>query len=67
MRLGTFAARVMYLLMWIVVLARDNNQVIDDHIIGALAVFVLALYGAAVSWAWVPGGRSSTWSGGTRS
>ncbi len=46
-RLGTVAGVVMYLLMWTVVLAPDNNPVTDDHIIGALAVLVLGLYGAS--------------------
>ncbi len=44
--LGTFAGVVMYLLMWTVVLAPENNPITDDHVIGAAAVLVLGLYGA---------------------
>lgn len=45
-RLGTVAGVVMYLMMWTVVLAPENNPVTDEHIIGAAAVLVLGLYGA---------------------
>ncbi len=46
MRLGTFAAFVMYVMMWTVVLPPENNPITDDHIIGAAVVLVLGLYGA---------------------
>ncbi len=46
MRLGTFAAFVMYAMMWTVVLPPENNPITDDHIIGAAVVLVLGLYGA---------------------
>jgi thiosulfate dehydrogenase (quinone) large subunit len=45
-RLAAIAAAVMYLLMWSVVLAPDNNPITDDHTIGLLAVIVLGLFGA---------------------
>ena len=46
MRLAVGGAALMYLLMWTVVLAPENNPITDDHIIGALAVLVLGLLGA---------------------
>jgi len=46
MRLGTAAAMVMYLLMWTVVLPPENNPIVDDHVIGFLAVAVVGLLGA---------------------
>lgn len=46
MRIGAASAALMYVLMWTVVLPPDNNPIIDDHIIGALAVIVLGLFSA---------------------
>ena len=46
MRVGTAAAMVMYLLMWTVVLPPENNPIVDDHVIGFLAVAILGLLGA---------------------
>jgi len=45
--LGTLGGVVMYVMMWTVVLPPENNPIIDDHIIGALAVLVLGLLGAS--------------------
>jgi len=50
MRLGAVAGFVMYLMMWSVALWPANNPVIDDHIIGALAMVVLALTMAGDTW-----------------
>jgi len=46
MRLAVGAGAVMYLLMWTVALAPENNPITDDHIIGMIAVVVLGLCGA---------------------
>ena len=46
MRLGVLAGAIMYLTMWSVVLAPDNNPITDDHTIGLLAVIVLGALGA---------------------
>ncbi len=46
MRLGVFAAALMYLMMWTVAMPPENNPITDDHIIGLAAVLVLGLYGA---------------------
>jgi thiosulfate dehydrogenase [quinone] large subunit len=45
-RLATGAGVLMYLLMWSVVLPPANNPVVDDHIIGALALVLLLAVGA---------------------
>jgi thiosulfate dehydrogenase [quinone] large subunit len=45
-RLAAMAGALMYLLMWSVVLAPDNNPVTDDHTIGLFVVIVLGLFGA---------------------
>ncbi|MEJ7773243.1 MAG: hypothetical protein WKF72_00415 [Nocardioidaceae bacterium] len=46
MRLAVGAGALMYLLMWTVALAPENNPIVDAHVIGALAVIVLGLFGA---------------------
>jgi len=46
-RLATIGGVAMYVLMFTVVLPPENNPITDDHIIGALAVLVLGLYGAS--------------------
>jgi len=43
MRVAAVSGALLYLLMWTVVLPPANNPVVDDHIIGALVVIVLAL------------------------
>lgn len=43
MRVAAASGAVLYLLMWTVVLPPENNPVIDDHLIGALALLALAL------------------------
>ena len=40
----------MYVLMWTVVLPPENNPVIDEHILGAITVVVLALANAGDTW-----------------
>lgn len=57
MRFAGVAGAVMYLMMWTVALPPENNPVLDDHILGAISVVVLALtlagdtWGAGKAWA----------------
>ena len=50
MRIGAAAGAVMYVLMWTVVLPPENNPIIDDHILGAISLVVLALLNAGNAW-----------------
>ncbi|MGZ4446112.1 MAG: hypothetical protein ACXVWZ_00240 [Nocardioides sp.] len=50
MRIAAVAGAVLYLMMWSVYLPPDNNPVIDDHILGALSVLVLAAFHAGDTW-----------------
>jgi thiosulfate dehydrogenase [quinone] large subunit len=50
MRVAATAGVVLYLMMWSVVLPPENNPVIDDHIIGALTLIVLAAFSAGDTW-----------------
>ena len=43
MRVAAVSGTVLYLMMWTVVLPPETNPVVDDHIIGALAIIALAL------------------------
>lgn len=43
MRVAAVAGTLMYLMMWAVVLPPATNPFVDDHIIGALVVILLAL------------------------
>jgi thiosulfate dehydrogenase [quinone] large subunit len=43
MRVAALSGAVLYLMMWTVVLPPENNPIVDDHIIGALAILALAL------------------------
>jgi thiosulfate dehydrogenase [quinone] large subunit len=49
-RLGAAAGFVMYLMMWSVALWPANNPVLDDHILGALAMVVIGLTLAGDTW-----------------
>jgi thiosulfate dehydrogenase [quinone] large subunit len=49
-RIAAVSAALLYLLMWTVVLPPETNPVVDDHIIGALAVLGLALVHAGDTW-----------------
>ena len=57
MRVAAGAGALLYLLMYAAVLPLENNPVVDDHLIGAITVVVLALtlagdtWGAGKSWA----------------
>jgi thiosulfate dehydrogenase [quinone] large subunit len=50
MRAAAAAGVVLYLMMWSVVLPPENNPVIDDHILGAITLVVLAATGAGNTW-----------------
>ena len=50
MRFAAVAGATMYVLMWTVVLPPDNNPVLDDHLLGAVTVVVLALALAGDTW-----------------
>ncbi|MEO6509433.1 MAG: hypothetical protein ABIO16_00470 [Nocardioides sp.] len=57
MRIATVSGFVLYLMMWSVVLPVANNPVIDEHILGAISMVVLAAFAAGDTWglgkAWV--------------
>jgi thiosulfate dehydrogenase [quinone] large subunit len=50
MRIAAIAGSLLYVLMWTVVLPPENNPVIDDHLILALVLVVLALTNAGDTW-----------------
>ena len=50
MRVAATAGFVLYLLMWTVVLPPENHPFIDDHVLGAITMVVLATYYAGDTW-----------------
>ena len=50
MRLAAGAGARLYVMMWTVVLPPENNPVLDDHLLGAITLVVLALVGAGATW-----------------
>ena len=50
MRVAAATGAVLYLMMYAASLPLENNPVVDDHIIGAIAVVVLALTLAGDTW-----------------
>ncbi|GAB2756863.1 DoxX family membrane protein [Nocardioides salsibiostraticola] len=50
MRLAAGSGALLYVMMWTVVLPPDNNPVLDDHLLGAVTLVVLALVGAGMTW-----------------
>lgn len=50
MRMTAAAGGLLYVLMWTVVLPPENHPVLDDHLLGAMTLVVLALYGAGNTW-----------------
>ena len=50
MRFAAAAGALLYVMMWTVVLPPGNNPVIDDHLLGAVTVVVLALAHAGDTW-----------------
>lgn len=55
-RLAAITGAVLYLLMWVASLPLENNPVIDDHLLGAITLVVLALTLAGDTW-----GMGKTW------
>lgn len=56
MRAAAACGALLYVLMWSVVLPPENNPVLDDHLLGAGALVVLALTHAGDTW-----GLGRTW------
>jgi thiosulfate dehydrogenase [quinone] large subunit len=50
MRIAAGAGALLYVLMWTVVLPPENNPVLDDHLLGALTLVVLAMFHAGDTW-----------------
>lgn len=50
MRIAAVAGALLYLLMWLASLPLDNNPFIDDHLLGAITVVVLAVTYAGDHW-----------------
>jgi thiosulfate dehydrogenase [quinone] large subunit len=50
MRFAASAGALLYVMMWTVVLPPENNPVIDDHLLGAVTLIVLALAHAGDTW-----------------
>jgi thiosulfate dehydrogenase (quinone) large subunit len=50
MRVAAVSGALLYLLMWTVVLPPETNPIVDDHIVGALAVLGVALVHAGDTW-----------------
>src|SRR5262245_11318184 len=57
MRIAAFCGTVLYLMMWSVALPPQTNPVLDDHILGALTLIVLAATAAGNTW-----GLGKVWS-----
>lgn len=49
-RMAAITGAALYALMWVASLPLDNNPVIDDHLLGAVTVVVLALTLAGDTW-----------------
>jgi thiosulfate dehydrogenase [quinone] large subunit len=50
MRIGTAAGALMYAFMYAAVLPLENNPVVDDHLIGVIAMAVLYFAAAGATW-----------------
>ncbi|MBD8870170.1 hypothetical protein [Nocardioides donggukensis] len=50
MRVGCAAGALMYVLMWSVVLPPANHPFLDEHLLGAMTLVVLALTAAGDTW-----------------
>jgi thiosulfate dehydrogenase [quinone] large subunit len=50
MRIACAAGALLYVMMWTVVLPPENNPVLDDHLLGAITMVVLAATGAGMTW-----------------
>lgn len=50
MRIAAVSGALLYLSMWSANLPPENNPVLDDHILGAITIVVLALVAAGNTW-----------------
>jgi thiosulfate dehydrogenase (quinone) large subunit len=50
MRLAAASGVVLYLMMWLASLPLENNPVVDDHVLGAISLVVLATTLAGDTW-----------------
>ncbi len=50
MRIAAATGALLYMFMWLASLPLENNPVIDDHVIGAISVIVLALTLSGDTW-----------------
>lgn len=50
MRVAAATGALLYVLMWTAALPPANNPVLDDHILGAITLVVLALTAAGTTW-----------------
>ena len=50
LRIAAAAGALLYVMMWTVVLPPENNPVLDDHLLGAITMVVLAAYAAGDTW-----------------
>jgi len=50
MRIAGVSGAVLYLMMWVASMPLENNPVVDDHLLGAITVVVLALTLAGDTW-----------------
>ena len=50
MRIAAAAGALMYVLMWTVVLPPENHPFLDDHLLGAMTLIVLAAFHAGDTW-----------------
>jgi len=50
MRIAAAAGALLYVLMWTVVLPPENHPVLDEHLLGAISLVVLALTNAGHTW-----------------
>ena len=50
MRLAAISGALLYLMMWVASMPLENNPVVDDHLLGALSMVVLATTLAGDTW-----------------
>jgi thiosulfate dehydrogenase [quinone] large subunit len=50
LRIAAASGALLYLLMWSANLPSENNPVLDEHILGAITLFALALVAAGNVW-----------------
>jgi thiosulfate dehydrogenase [quinone] large subunit len=50
MRIAGVTGALLYLMMWVASFPLENNPVVDDHLLGAISVIVLAVTLAGDTW-----------------